>query len=226
MEHELYHYGILGMKWGIRRYQNKDGSLTEAGKKHYGVGTDIGSRGRKNRAKDAAEIEAKIYKLSSGKQTKKTSDKIEFLEKMRQGLVKDLDDSEIGYGQSHVWQKLEKKDTKWAVKNYDKVYGKAYNASKRELAPYAKRFRDIEAYNRRSRRNINAFNQKMAEIMTKNASSIKAPSGRSVKFVAKRAELGVMLAVASEGYDMSQLKNGVWSSGRIAYKKKTVNMSR
>lgn len=30
---ELYHYGIPGQKWGIRRYQNKDGSLTPAGKK-------------------------------------------------------------------------------------------------------------------------------------------------------------------------------------------------
>ena len=33
---ELYHHGIKGQKWGVRRYQNADGSLTEAGKKHYG----------------------------------------------------------------------------------------------------------------------------------------------------------------------------------------------
>lgn len=30
---ELYHHGILGMKWGIRRFQNKDGSLTPQGRK-------------------------------------------------------------------------------------------------------------------------------------------------------------------------------------------------
>lgn len=32
---EIMHFGILGMKWGVRRYQNKDGSLTAAGKKRY-----------------------------------------------------------------------------------------------------------------------------------------------------------------------------------------------
>lgn len=32
---ELYHHGIKGMKWGVRRFQRKDGSLTSAGKKRY-----------------------------------------------------------------------------------------------------------------------------------------------------------------------------------------------
>ena len=35
MENKLVHSGVLGMKWGIRRYQNEDGTLTEAGKRHY-----------------------------------------------------------------------------------------------------------------------------------------------------------------------------------------------
>lgn len=36
MNNELNHHGILGQKWGVRRYQNKDGSLTKAGKIRYG----------------------------------------------------------------------------------------------------------------------------------------------------------------------------------------------
>lgn len=35
--YELYHHGILGQKWGVRRYQNSDGSLTDEGRKRYGI---------------------------------------------------------------------------------------------------------------------------------------------------------------------------------------------
>lgn len=52
----LEHHGILGMKWGIRRYQNKDGTLTEAGKQRY------------QKLRDNVEAEKK-YRDSAGKTT-------------------------------------------------------------------------------------------------------------------------------------------------------------
>lgn len=55
---ELYHWGIKGMKWGQRRWQNKDGSLTPAGKKRYAQEeADLKAREKaiKNREREAAK---------------------------------------------------------------------------------------------------------------------------------------------------------------------------
>lgn len=54
---ELYHWGVKGMKWGVRRYQNKDGSLTPAGKKRYEVDDIV-------RQRDALKINSKTSKGS------------------------------------------------------------------------------------------------------------------------------------------------------------------
>ena len=43
-EHYLKHHGVKGMKWGVRRYQNKDGSLTPAGKKRMKLVNDAASK--------------------------------------------------------------------------------------------------------------------------------------------------------------------------------------
>ena len=48
---ELYHYGVKGMKWGIRRYQNEDGTYTKAGRKRYALDLDVNDTSRRNVAK-------------------------------------------------------------------------------------------------------------------------------------------------------------------------------
>lgn len=40
---ELTHFGIKGQKWGVRRFENEDGTLTEAGKKRYAKAEKIAS---------------------------------------------------------------------------------------------------------------------------------------------------------------------------------------
>ena len=73
-KNELYHWGSKGMKWGVRRYQNKDGTLTAAGKKHYNGDGNAGEEAEqveyapKRTGKDASvytdeELRARIQRM-------------------------------------------------------------------------------------------------------------------------------------------------------------------
>lgn len=72
LNNELYHHGIKNMKWGIRRFQNKDGSLTPAGKKRYD--------------KEVAKLKAEKKKLRNEISVQKKADKLKQLEKERDAL--------------------------------------------------------------------------------------------------------------------------------------------
>lgn len=74
---ELYHWGIKGQKWGIRRYQNKDGSLTPAGKKRLKKETEALKKEEavlKNRKTTKSKIERLEAKRKSIEEQKKTLD--------------------------------------------------------------------------------------------------------------------------------------------------------
>lgn len=118
---------------------------------------------------------------------------------------------------------LSKKDARWVKKKSDKVTEQARKKSSKELSRYADELlRNPNSVNKSGKLSssaINAYNKKMADLMSQSVSTLRSPSGKVVQFVAKRGEVGVMMALADEGYNMAQLRNGVWSSGRVAYKK-------
>ena len=105
---ELYHWGILGMKWGVRRYQNKDGSLTDAGKRRYvsafvgGVKSYLKKQKRNKvlaeaRAKRQATLEAKKQYEAEKKDALDSGDPTKI-----QKFQKDLSNEELRYATDRV----------------------------------------------------------------------------------------------------------------------------
>ena len=124
-------------------------------------------------------------------------------------------------------KRIEKKDQKWAKKKTEKITAKAKKASQRELDAYGKELLKLpgarNSDGRLSAQTVNAYNRKMAELMSQKTSELRAPSGRVVSFVAKRGEIGVFMALSNSEYNPNQYKQGIYGSGRIAYKKDHAN---
>lgn len=70
-DNNLVHYGILGMKWGIRRYQNLDGSLTPEGRRHVGLKDNEPRHKPSNARKVAKQKAINLEKARKAKEEKR-----------------------------------------------------------------------------------------------------------------------------------------------------------
>lgn len=75
METYMAHHGVQGQKWGVRRYQNGDGSLTAAGRAHYGVGDARSSSSGENHGTARVKIKQGTVTASSKQASSKESAK-------------------------------------------------------------------------------------------------------------------------------------------------------
>lgn len=96
---ELYHWGVKGMRWGVRRYQNRDGTLTEAGKKRY--------------AKELEKLKSEEKMLKNKERTKAKLDKLEELRKSNDARKQNLgEDKKKSDEKKSEPPKMEKKAVK------------------------------------------------------------------------------------------------------------------
>lgn len=149
----LQHHGIPGQRWGVRRFQNPDGSLTPKGQ-----------------------------------------------------------------------ARLDKKDNKWAQTKGERIKIKIQKTVSKDMNEFIRTQLEMSytPTGKLSSKTILTYNNKLAGLMNEKSTNILAPSGRVLRFVAKRGEIGVHTAIADAGYDMEQLKRGVFQTGKVAYKQENL----
>lgn len=132
------------------------------------------------------------------------------------------------WGIRRTQAQLDRLDTKWVTKGQgSKITEKVRKSSSEEAKTYAlnKTGQPFTSSGKISKTFINQYNQKLTQLMNERVGDIPAPSGKLLRYVAKRGEIGVHTALADQGYNMNQVAKGIHASGRIAYRQETVRQT-
>lgn len=92
----LKHYGILGMRWGIRRFQNKDGTLTDIGKERYAKSLEDGKNKRVRIGRSGVSDNSDFLKTLSDDELKRLVNRLN-LEQQYLNLTKNSQTNLRGY---------------------------------------------------------------------------------------------------------------------------------
>ena len=126
--------------------------------------------------------------------------------------------------------RMMRKDNKWADKKGAKVYKKNKKSVSKEMKKFVKKEWNPEySKNKKlSSKSILSYNNKLANLLNSkvNDSKLRSPSGKVLRFVAKRGEIGVFTAYGDAGYDMKRIKNGVFTSGKVGYRDENLKEKR
>lgn len=119
----LKHFGIKGMKWGVRRFQNKDGTLTAAGKKRKAQGDDSpGSEVKKSSETSSSQPKKKSVKEMTDAELKEKISRLELEKRYR-----DLSPKEVNKGKDFVMKVLEQSGKNIATQFATYAMGTAVN---------------------------------------------------------------------------------------------------
>lgn len=146
MEYELYHHGILGMHWGIRRYQNKDGTWTEAGKRRYGSGNGDKQNNNaqvvKSKSSTINKADKKVKKAENAYKVASAKYELNPNSKNRHSMdlaAKELDWAKQDRSDERIKQKLKQESTKKSqhrLKLEAKYREKGMTQEEAEIAAY------------------------------------------------------------------------------------------